>query len=90
MKRLWGDHDHEDTCPACGDRIEGLANMEGIARPGPGDACICISCLSINVMGDDSRIRHATSDEALMFAADPGIQEVIMAMRFLGPPPRRR
>lgn len=90
MRRLLGDHDHEDTCPACGDRIEALANMEGIDRPGPGDPCVCIMCHSINVMGDDKRLRHATPDEALMFAADPDIRDLINAMRVLGPPPRRR
>ena len=87
---MWADYDHEDTCPACSARFDGIANMMGIDRPRPGDRCVCLYCQSINVMGWDGKLRLPTEAEAIEHAADPELQEAVWAMRMLGPPPSRR
>jgi hypothetical protein len=84
------DFDHDDLCPACGALVEGLGAVNGLERPTPGDPCICLYCTTINVMGDDGKLRLATHDEYVQMSLDPGVQAVIWAMHKLGTPPSRR
>lgn len=85
---LWPDFDHDDHCPSCGHKIEGLTNTIDIDPPAPGDPSVCLYCQAISVTGDDGNLRLPTPDEALEFSQDPNIQAIIAAMRTLGPPKR--
>jgi hypothetical protein len=57
----------EQTCPACGAILNALTGAEIGARgpvvPEPGAYVICSECITINVFGEDLRIRLATSAE---------------------------
>lgn len=86
---LWPDFDHDDRCPSCDGRIEGLTNTMDVDPPAPGDATVCIMCTSVNVVGDDGKLRLPTDAEAMTFAQDINIQAIIAGMRILGPPKRR-
>ena len=86
----WPDYNIEvDHCPACGEVFDGVANTQGTGSPRPGDVAACIWCFTINVFGDNGKLRLATDGEAMMFAQDEDLQRLVWAMRQLGPPPRR-
>ena len=86
----WPDFNVEvDHCPACGESFDGMANTSGMECPGPGDRAVCIWCTTINVIGDDGKLRLATDGEAMEHAHNPDLQRIVRAMRQLGPPPRR-
>jgi len=81
-------YDQSFACPACGDRHDSTSSMQqDIAPPKPGDAMVCVMCMTVNVWTGDG-VRLATGDEQLQFAMDERIQKLLWAMRILGPPPR--
>jgi hypothetical protein len=88
--KSWPDYDHEDRCPACGDLIEAMTNTSGLGPPDPGSVGVCVYCQAINVIGLDGKLRVPTDGEAMAFALDPELQQLVWAMRQLGPPPRGR
>jgi hypothetical protein len=65
-----------------------MANTTDMDGPQPGDRGVCIMCFTINVVGDDGKLRLPTHDEATVNAHDPDLHRIIQAMRALGPPPR--
>jgi hypothetical protein len=67
------------TCPACGAPIEGVTGVEidptsPRVRPEAGAFVICNECTTINVFGEDLRIRLATPAE--LREADPFVLEM--------------
>jgi hypothetical protein len=90
MSLPWADFNLEDACPSCGAYVNGTTNTENLSPPEPGDRAVCVYCHSINVYGDDLKQRLPTESEAMEHAMNPKLQELVWAMRMLGPPPSRR
>jgi hypothetical protein len=69
------------ACCECGKRLNGAA---GPREPRPGDLLLCIGCGSLNVFGEDLRLRRPTDDEMFEAARTSSVQEVrriILAMQ---------
>jgi hypothetical protein len=52
-----------------------MDSCNGPDKPTPGDFSLCIRCASLNVFGDDMRLRAPTDEEIFTAAASSDVQE---------------
>jgi hypothetical protein len=50
-------------CPHCGFRLDAASNMEGEARPKPGDLCLCMNCGAPSLFTEPMGLRRLTQAE---------------------------
>lgn len=77
----------DDThCVGCGENLNGCAAVSeddprAALHPNPGDVAICMICETVNVYGENLKLRRPTDEEMAKFEADPEVRYVRAATR---------
>lgn len=65
-----------DACPACGHRLDSVANLTGCRRPQEGDYSVCIGCVAVLRFGAGLELSCATDAE--LAGALPETREALL------------